>query len=83
MKLNYDITARLKNKAFWLAFVPALLLLAQVVAAPFGYEWDFALLNQQVTAIINAAFALLSVLGICADTSTPGFSDAMTESHED
>ena len=79
MKPNYDIMARLRNKAFWLALVPALLLLAQVVAAPFGYEWDFALLNQQATAIINAAFALLSVLGICADTSTPGFGDAPKE----
>ena len=52
---------RLKNKTFWLSLVPAVLLLVQVVAAPFGYEWDFGVLNEQLAAIINAAFAVLAL----------------------
>lgn len=70
-----DWKARLTSKAFWLALIPAVLLLVQVVAAPFGYEWDFALLNQQLTAIVNAAFALLVILGIVVDPTTPGVTD--------
>ena len=56
-----------RNKAFWLAFVPAVLLFAQVLAAPFGYRWDFAVLNEQMAAIINAVFSLLALLGVVAD----------------
>ena len=34
-----NFTARIKNKTFWLTLIPAVLLLVQVVAAPFGYQW--------------------------------------------
>lgn len=67
---------RAKNPAFWLALVPAVLLLIQVCAAPFGYQWDFTVLNQQLVAIINAAFGVLSILGIVVDMTTNGFSDS-------
>jgi phi LC3 family holin len=40
MKFNWKL--RLFNKQFWLASVPAILLLVQAVMAPFGYKWDFA-----------------------------------------
>ena len=69
-------TVRIKNKNFWLALIPALLLLVQVVAAPFGYKWDFGVLNQQLAAIINAVFALLSILGVVNDPTTAGSSDS-------
>ena len=51
MNINWKV--RIRNKNFWLALIPALLLLVQVVAAPFGYKWDFGVLNQQLAAIIN------------------------------
>lgn len=70
-----DWQSRVSSKVFWLALIPAVLLLVQVVAAPFGYEWDFALLNQQLTAIVNAVFALLVILGIVVDPTTPGIAD--------
>lgn len=70
-----DWKARVKNKVFWLTFIPAILLVVQVVAAPFGYEFDFVVLNQQLAAIVNAVFAVLVILGIPVDTSTPGFGD--------
>lgn len=70
-----DLMARIKNPAFWLALIPAVLLLVQAVAAPFGYQWDFVVLNEQLTAIVNAVFGVLTILGIVADTSTEGIWD--------
>lgn len=73
-KINWKI--RIKSKAFWLAIVPAIFLLIQTIADPFGYKWDFVVLNQQVAAIINATFAVLSILGIVTDPTTEGISDS-------
>lgn len=72
-----NFTVRARNKAFWLAFIPAVLLLVQVCAVPFGYTWDFANLGQQLTAIVNAVFAVLSLLGVVTDPTTAGFSDSV------
>lgn len=74
MKINFLV--RLKNKAFWLALIPALLLVVQTVASLFGYNWDFVILNQQIAAIINAVFAVLSILGIVVDPTTAGVGDS-------
>ena len=74
MKINWKV--RLKNKAFWLALVPALLLVVQTVASLFGYNWDFVILNQQIAAIINAVFALLAILGVVNDPTTAGITDS-------
>ena len=71
-----NATVRMKNKAFWLAIVPAVLLLVQVCAAPFSYKWDFVVLNRQIADIINAAFAVLSILGIVNDPTTQGLGDS-------
>jgi len=71
-----NFTVRARNKAFWLAFIPAVLLLVQVCAVPFGYTWDFANLGQQLTTIVNAVFAVLSLLGVVTDPTTAGFSDS-------
>lgn len=72
-----NLLVRIKNKAFWLALIPAVLLLVQVVAAPFGYQWDFAVLNQQLAAIINAAFTVLAILGVVVDPTTRGVTDSV------
>lgn len=74
MNINWKV--RIKNKNFWLALVPAILLLVQTVLVPFGYKWDFGVLGQQLTAIINAAFAVLSILGVVNDPTTEGVSDS-------
>lgn len=72
--INWKV--RLKNKNFWLSLIPAVLLLIQVVAAPFGYKWDFGVLGQQLTAIVNAAFAVLTIIGVVTDPTTEGVSDS-------
>ena len=80
MRVNWKI--RLANPNFWLSLIPALFLLVQVCAAPFGYDWDFAVLNQQAAAIVNAAFGVLAILGVVNDPTTAGVDDsarAMTD----
>ena len=72
--INWKV--RIKNKAFWLALIPAILVFIQAVAVPFGYNWDFAGLQTQLVAIVNAAFVLLSILGIVADPTTEGVGDS-------
>ena len=75
MKVNWKV--RLKNKAFWIAAIPAVLLLIQVIAAVFGLELDFGDLGNKLLAVVNAAFALLAILGIVADPTTSGLSDSV------
>lgn len=66
---------RIKNKTFWLSLIPAVLLLIQVSAVPFGYNFEIDGLSQQLIAIINALFAVLSILGIVVDPTTPSIKD--------
>ena len=74
MKINW--TVRIKNKMFWLALIPALLLLAQVVAAVFGYELKIDAIGDKLTAVVNALFAVLAILGVVTDPTTAGVSDS-------
>lgn len=74
MKINW--TVRLKNKTFWLALIPAVLLLAQVVAAVFGYTLDLGDLDNKLLEVVNALFAVLAILGIVTDPTTAGVSDS-------
>ena len=69
-------TVRLKNKAFWLALIPALLLLAQTVAALFGYTLELSALGDKLLAVVNAVFAVLAILGIVTDPTTAGLGDS-------
>ena len=61
---------------FWLALIPALLLLAQVVAAVFGYELKIDAIGDKLTAVVNALFAVLAILGVVTDPTTAGVSDS-------
>lgn len=69
-------TVRFKNKTFWLALIPAALLLIQAVAKVFGFELDFGELGNNLTAVVNTVFALLAVLGVVVDPTTKGASDS-------
>ena len=72
--INWKV--RFANKAFWVAFVPAILLLIQVVAAVFGYTLDLGDLGNKLLAVVNALFAVLTLLGIVTDPTTAGVSDS-------
>lgn len=70
--MNINWIVRLKNKNFWIAFIPAVLLLAQVVASVFGYTIDLGDIGNKLLAVVNAVFAVLSILGIVNDPTTQG-----------
>lgn len=69
-------TVRIKNKTFWLALIPAVLLLVQVVAAVFGYTLDLGPLGDRLLEVVNALFAVLVILGIVTDPTTKGVGDS-------
>lgn len=72
--MNWKV--RIKNKAFWLALIPALALVAQAVAALFGYTIDLQTMVGKCQAVVNAVFALLVILGIVVDPTTAGVGDS-------
>ena len=74
MKINWIV--RIKNKAFWLAIIPAVLLLIQAVAAVVGYQLDFGDISEKLIAVVNAVFVVLSILGIVVDPTTADFGDS-------
>lgn len=67
---------RFKNKNFWLAVIPAVLLLVQTVAAVFGYTLDFGDLGNRLVAVVNAVFGVLVILGVVVDPTTQGVGDS-------
>ena len=74
MKINWIV--RIKNKAFWLAITPAVLLLIQAVADVVGYQLDFGDISDKLIAVVNAVFVVLSILGIVTDPTTDGIGDS-------
>lgn len=74
MNINWKV--RIKNKNFWLALIPALLLLIQAVAYVFGFSLDLSEMGDKLLAVVNALFAVLALLGIVTDPTTAGVSDS-------
>lgn len=72
--INWKV--RFANKQFWVALIPAVLLLIQVVASVFGYTFDFGDLGNKLLEVVNALFAVLAILGIVTDPTTAGVSDS-------
>lgn len=74
MNINWKV--RIKNKNFWLALIPALLLLIQAVAYVFGFSLDLSELGDKILAVVNALFTVLAILGVVTDPTTAGLSDS-------
>lgn len=74
MEINWKV--RIKNKVFWMAVVPALAMVAQAIAAIFGFELDLSTLTGKILAVVDAVFALLVILGIVVDPTTGGIGDS-------
>ena len=72
--INWKV--RIKNKVFWVALIPAVLLLAQAVAAVFGFTLDLGELGNQLLTVVNAVFGVMAVLGVVTDPTTAGVSDS-------
>ena len=74
MNINWGV--RIRNKAFWTALIPALALLAQAVAALFGFTIDLNTLTGKLLGVVDAVFAVLVILGIVTDPTTKGVGDS-------
>lgn len=74
MHINWQV--RIKNKDFWISMIPAVLLLIQVVVAVFGVEIDLGDLGNKLLAVVNAAFAVMTIAGVVNDPTTASMSDS-------
>lgn len=72
--INWKV--RIKNKNFWLAIIPAVLLLIQAVAAIFGYTLDLSVISGKLLSVVEAVFVVLAILGIVTDPTTAGIGDS-------
>ncbi len=72
--INWEV--RLKNKQFWLALIPAVLLLVQAVAAVFGFALDLSVLGDKLLVVVNTLFTVLVILGVVVDPTTRGIKDS-------
>ena len=74
MKINWLV--RIKNKTFWLALIPALLLLAQSIAAMLGFSIDLSGVSDKLISVIETVFTVLAILGVVVDPTTAGVGDS-------
>ncbi len=74
MQLNFKV--RIRNKLFWLALIPAVLILVQTVCALFGVPIAVENVESRLLDLVNAVFAVLAILGIVADPTTEGLQDS-------
>ena len=72
--INWKV--RLKNKTFWLALIPALLLLVQAVGAVFDLTLDLSEMGDKLLTVVNTLFAVLATLGVVTDPTTSGIGDS-------
>lgn len=72
--INWKV--RLKNVNFWLAAIPAVLLVAQSAAALFGFALRMDAVQEKLLDLTNAVFGLLTILGIVNDPTTHGLGDS-------
>lgn len=72
--INWKV--RIKNKMFWVALIPAALVLAQTIAGMFGFSLDLSEMESRLLDFMNALFVVLSILGIVNDPTTDGLPDS-------
>lgn len=73
MNINWKV--RFKNKAFWIGFIPAVVILIQAIGSLFGYTFKLQGVEDNLINVVEALFAVLAVLGIVVDPTTIGLSD--------
>ncbi|MFJ7730315.1 phage holin [Lysinibacillus sp. NPDC097231] len=73
MRINWKI--RLQHKPFLLALFSLILLLAQQVAAIFGYDL-FGALGDLEMSILNTVLMIFVLMGVVVDPTTRGTGDS-------
>lgn len=72
--MNWKV--RLKNKAFWMAMIPSVVLLVTQVAKMLGYEIDLTTFQEQIIDIVGTVFIVLTIIGVVNDPTTAGLCDS-------
>lgn len=67
---------RIKNKNFWLAIIPAVILLIQAVANVFGITIDLGDMGSKLIEVVNTVFVVLAIIGVVTDPTTEGVGDS-------
>lgn len=73
MRINWKV--RLQHIPFLLGLFSLLLLLAQQVAAIFGYDFT-GVMSEQIASILNTVLSILVLMGVIVDPTTRGTSDS-------
>ena len=58
--INWKV--RVKNKWFWLALIPAMLVLIKAIASVTGVDLDLSDLGDKLIAVVEALFSVLAYL---------------------
>ena len=74
MKINWKV--RLKNKNFWIAMIPTVLLLVKPILELIGVDIDLGEVGNALLSVVDGVFVLMAVLGIITDPTTAGMSDS-------
>ena len=74
MKINWRV--RINNKAFWVAFIPAILLLIQAICGVFGFTINLGEIGDKLLNVVEAVFVVLAILGVVTYPTTKGVSDS-------
>ncbi|MFJ8237025.1 phage holin [Ureibacillus sp. NPDC094379] len=72
--MNINWRVRLQHRQFWLSIISLLLILANQVAALFGYDITF--ISDQVEEILGTVLMIFVMAGIVVDPTTEGMSDS-------
>jgi len=72
--INWKV--RIRNRLFWVSFIPACILLIQAVASLVGINLDMSITQDNLLNVVNAVFGLLAVLGVVVDPTTEGIEDS-------
>lgn len=72
--INWKV--RINNKTFWITIIPAIVLLIQSIANVFGISLDLSEASVKLIQVVEAAFVVLTILGVVNDPTTAGISDS-------
>lgn len=75
MKINWEV--RIRNRLFWMSFIPAVFLVIQTVLSIFGFSVNLTDMQDKILDAVNAVFVLLTVIGIVNDPTTEGLEDSL------
>lgn len=74
MNINWKV--RINNKLFWIAIIPAMIMLVQSVANVFGFTIELNMIESNLLDVVESVFMVLGIIGIVADPTTAGIGDS-------